>query len=146
MLGLSAVALVLSAAAVDCFAPVCPFVRRQGGITWHDSAHPPCATRARRPVIAHMSASSAASELAEAAISKEAIATLQEQGFVVIENAITDELASRALQGCEMMQRNGKLQTLREQAYPHPSLPIAASLHGLTMDYVDSTRRVGRMP
>jgi hypothetical protein len=108
---------------VDCFTPVFPWSGGRAhasciGARLSRVPKPPCATRARGPVIAHLSASSAASELAEAAISRDAIATLQEQGFVVIENAITDELASRALQGCEMMQRNGKLQTLREQAYP----------------------------
>ena len=45
-------------------------------------------------------------EKAEKAISKEAMETLERQGFVVIDGAISGQDAAKALKGCEMMQRS----------------------------------------
>lgn len=44
-------------------------------------------------------------EMAEKAISREAMETLEQQGFVVIDGAISGQEAAKALKGCEMMQR-----------------------------------------
>ena len=60
-------------------------------------------------------ASDRSAALTEKAITKDAIAKLQQQGYVIIDGAISDELAERALEGCNLMNRNGKLQTIREQ-------------------------------
>jgi hypothetical protein len=44
--------------------------------------------------------------MAEKAISREAMQTLEQQGFVVIDGAISGQDAAKALKGCEMMQRS----------------------------------------
>lgn len=44
--------------------------------------------------------------MAEKAISKEAMETLEQQGFVVIDGALSGQEAAKALKGCEIMQRS----------------------------------------
>jgi hypothetical protein len=45
-------------------------------------------------------------EMAEKAINRDAMQTLEQQGFVVIDGAISGQDAAKALKGCEMMQRS----------------------------------------
>ena len=94
-----------------CFLPTPPLAGVEVG-----RAHP---HRARRRLSAVMSSAAAdtpsARALVEAAITADAVATLGRQGYVVIDNAIPAELATSAMVGCEMMNRNGKLQIVREQ-------------------------------
>jgi hypothetical protein len=44
--------------------------------------------------------------MAEKAISRDALQTLEQQGFVVIDGAISGQDAAKAVKGCEMMQRS----------------------------------------
>ena len=45
------------------------------------------------------------SDMADKAITKEVFATLEQQGYVVIDGAITNQQAEAALKGCDMMHR-----------------------------------------
>jgi len=90
-------------------------LQKKNQITSSVCAHESPARGMRLALLGELRASSLASKQAESSITPQVVAQLGRQGYVVLDGVLTNQQAHKALEGCDMMLRNGKLQTLRQQ-------------------------------